>query len=101
MSRAPKCPGCGAELHKSCPAYGTDAYLNRKHPAWGNPLAIDILSRAVRATQRLRGVLKFHRSALCLLLERQTHEGTCRVSQQDLEKGVKLLDQALDQPDML
>lgn len=32
-----KCDGCGLpELHKMCPAHGTDAYMNPEHEAWGS-----------------------------------------------------------------
>jgi len=31
------CRGCGLrELHKMCPAWGTPAYMNDKHDAWGS-----------------------------------------------------------------
>lgn len=32
----PRCPGCGQlEIHKMCPAYGTEVYMNPLHPDWG------------------------------------------------------------------
>lgn len=35
------CAGCGLPgMHKMCVAYGTDAYMNSDHPAWGNVSAI-------------------------------------------------------------
>jgi hypothetical protein len=37
MSPVSVCAGCGLpELHKMCPAWGTDAYMNPSHPNWGN-----------------------------------------------------------------
>jgi hypothetical protein len=44
------CPGCGLnELHKSCPAHGTSAYMNPKHPAWGSIEGIILLRIAAGA----------------------------------------------------
>ena len=46
------CAGCGLpEMHKMCPAYGTDIYMTPEHPAWGS---VHGIAQLLLATKEIR-----------------------------------------------